>query len=228
MVNSSRTHLTAFVEQAADSIPKGSLILDAGCGDSAYRPLFESRGVMYEGADFGEVNKHYAALTYRCRLDAIPVEDNRFDMVLLSQVLEHLPNPIDILRELHRILKPSSRLWLSAPLFYEEHEQPYDFYRYTQFGMRYQVESAGFKIERLEWMEGYGMTVAHQLRCAAQWLPRSPAAYGSRTTAALVRFASPLFTRLANRLAKADEKQKITNIGMPKNYVCVAVKPIAP
>lgn len=43
----------------------------------------------------------------------------------------------------------------SAPLFYEEHETPYDFYRYTQFGVRHLMETTGFVIERLDWLEGY-------------------------------------------------------------------------
>ena len=66
----------------------------------------------------------------------------------------------------------------SGPLFYEEHEQPYDFYRYTQFGLRYLFSSAGFIIERLAWLEGYLGTVGYQLNTMARYLPPNRAILG--------------------------------------------------
>ena len=51
-----------------------------------------------------------------CDLADIPVEDARFDHVLLTQVLEHLPEPATVLGELHRVLRPGGTLWLTAPL----------------------------------------------------------------------------------------------------------------
>lgn len=43
----------------------------------------------------------------------------------------------------------------AAPLFYEEHEQPYDFFRYTQFAHWLLFSQAGFQVERVEWLEGF-------------------------------------------------------------------------
>jgi hypothetical protein len=62
----------------------------------------------------------------------------------------------------------------TGSLFHEEHEQPYDFYRYTQFGFRYSLDSTGFIIDRLEWLEGYFGTVGYQLNTMARYLPRKP------------------------------------------------------
>jgi SAM-dependent methyltransferase len=224
VLNSSRVHLDRFAAECAASVPPGSFVLDAGAGDGGYRHHFAAH--RYESADFGELDKPYTHLTYRCRLDAIPVEDDRYDVVLLSQVLEHLPEPLAVLRELGRVLKPGAALWLSAPLFYEEHEAPYDFYRYTQFGFRYLLAEAGFTVEQLGWLEGYGGTLSYQLDRAVQWLPRRPGRYGGGAsgfaTAAMVAMARPLFRRLAVRLAAADVQTPIRDRGMCKNYAIVA------
>jgi len=145
--NSSRVHLDAFVRQAAASLPPGARILDAGAGSGLYRPHFEH--VAYESADFGRLDTDYGDITYRCDLTSIPADDGRFDLVLCTQVLEHVPEPAAVLGELARVLKPGGSLWLTAPLFYQEHQAPYDFYRYTQYGLRHLVEGAGFTVERL-------------------------------------------------------------------------------
>src|SRR5215470_12370346 len=123
--NSSRIHLERFVLAAAASVAPGARILDAGAGDGGYRQHFTH--VDYESADFMQVDKPYAHdITYVGDLADLPVEDARFDLVLLTQVLEHLSEPVAVLAELRRVLKPGGRLWGSSPLFYEEHEQPYD------------------------------------------------------------------------------------------------------
>lgn len=228
MLNSSRIYLDDFAARAAASIPTGSRVLDAGAGACPYRKHFVARDHEYESADFGEVEKAYGDLTYRCRLDAIPVEDARFDLVLFSQVMEHLPEPGVVLHELHRVLKPGGALWLSAPLYYEEHEQPYDFFRYTQFGFRHLLETNGFVVERLDWLEGYAGTVSYQLRRAARNLPHRPRHYGGGgvglATATAVAVARPVMYGLALLLGSADVRTKWTRTGHCKNYCVVARK----
>ena len=229
MMNSSRVYLDRFAQEAAASLPPGARVLDAGAGQCPYRKHFTDRGLAYESADFGEVDKEYGALTYRCRLDAIPVEADRYDLVLITQVLEHLPDPGAVLAELHRVLRPGGMLWLTAPLYYEEHEQPYDFYRYTQFGLRHLVSSHGFVVERLDWLEGYFGTVSHQFAVAARKLPRSPrrcggGGFGLGLSAAIL-LTRPLLSLLARWFAAADLRAKHTQSGHCKNYCVVARKP---
>src|SRR5262249_46561071 len=109
-VNSSRVHLDAFARRAGASVSAGSPVLAAGAGHGPYRQHFAH--TEYEAADFEQVpGKDYAANNhYVCDLASIPVESDRYDLVLLSQVLEHLPDPEAVLRELRRVLKPSGRL----------------------------------------------------------------------------------------------------------------------
>lgn len=223
MRNSSRTWLLRENRDFAGTVPAGARVLDAGAGNQPYRALFSH--CVYEAADFEKVDKPYAKSTYVCDLTAIPVADDFFDAVVFNQVLEHLPDPQAALVELRRVLKPGGRLLCTAPLFYEEHEQPYDFFRYTQFGMRSLLEKAGFVIERLHWMEGYHGTVAYQLDSASKYLPWS----AGRGWQAVVMLpvsvlCKMLFRVLAPLFYWADESHRHTSSGFPKNYVAVVRK----
>jgi SAM-dependent methyltransferase len=210
--NSSRFHLERVNREFAETVPAGALVLDAAAGDQPYRHLFAH--AHYEAADFEQVDKPYARSTYVCDLTAIPVEDGRFDYVLFNQGLEHMPDPLRVLRELNRVLKPGGQMLCTAPLFYQEHEQPYDYFRYTQFAYREMMPKAGFEIDRLDWLEGYVGTVAYQLEGAARNLPPG---IGWLPFRGLFALLSLVFHRL-------DIRKPYKGGGYPKNYVVVATK----
>lgn len=231
-VNSSRVHLKQAVRRFAKGTAKGMLVLDAGAGTSPYRKLFDH--ARYEAADFAALGTDYAPLDYVCDLSDIPAESGRFDRILFNQVLEHLPEPGKALVELNRVLRPGGRLFCSAPLFYEEHQKPYDFYRYTQFALRRLFEEAGFEVVRIEWLEGYFGTVAHQFHQMHRWLPGDASSIRELNVGWRIVWIGPLLltTRaLAGRLRKSyanlDVNARYTGAGMPKNYVVVARKPVA-
>jgi len=223
--NSSRVYLHRFLARAGQTVEPSELVLDAGAGRAPYRDLFAH--ARYETADFLAVKgKRYVQPDYVCDLAEIPVEDARFDHVLLTQVLEHLPEPARVLGELHRVLKPGGTLWLTAPFFYAEHERPYDFYRYTQYGLRHLLESAGFEVLEVEWMEGYLGTLSYQARLMSRSLPASRAAWGGgvrgAALAAGAKAARRIGPHVADALAKLDLKYKFAGKGLPKNYQAVA------
>lgn len=227
--NSSRERLWQENAKFAASIPAGSVVLDAGAGEAPYKPLL--RHAQYESADFQKVDKPYAVSTYVCDLKEIPVEDQRFDFVVFNQVLEHVPDPSAVLSELFRVLKPGGQMIYTAPLFYEEHEQPYDFYRYTQFGVRHLLTKAGFAIDRLDWLEGYFATIAYQMHSMARYLPRRPRDIHPGISGVLLwplvfalRVTMGLGAMLFHRLEVAH---KYTARGYPKNYVAIATRPAA-
>ena len=225
--NSSRAYLRDFLARAARAVEPGQLVLDAGAGRAPYRGLFAH--ARYETADFLAVpGKSYAAPEYVCDLTAIPVEDGRFHHVVCTQVLEHLPEPARVLGEFHRVLKPGGRLWLTAPFFYGEHERPYDFFRYTQYGLRRLIESAGFTVIELGWLEGYLGTLSYQARVMSRALPTDPVAWGGglkgRARAIAARGARGLAGYAAGRLAELDRRHKFVRSGQPKNYRVVATR----
>lgn len=226
--SSSRVYLERWVQEAAASVPRGSMVLDAGAGESPYARWFADH--QYESADFAQVDKPYSGgLTYVCDLAQLPVEDARFDLVLMTQVLEHLPEPQRVLAEMRRVLKPGAEVWFSTPLFYEEHEQPYDFYRYTQFAHQRQCAAVGLEVVSIDWLEGYFGTLAYQLNMAGGSIPRRPGVYGRGVRGIVAASAAQVARFTARRSAKVmdrlDLKIKITDAGMPKNYAVRARRP---
>jgi SAM-dependent methyltransferase len=73
-----------------------------------------------------------------------------FDTVLLSDVLEHVPEPVSLLLEVARILSPGGRLILNVPFMYWLHEVPNDYFRYTEYGLTALAKRAGFEVLLLE------------------------------------------------------------------------------
>lgn len=225
--NSSRYRLWQEIVAFAALVPDGALVLDAGAGNAPYKELFQH--AQYESADFQKVNnKTYASSTYVCDLQSIPVENCRFDFIIFNQVMEHLPEPQIVLAELYRVLKAGGKMIFTGPFFFEEHEQPYDFYRYTQFGLRHLFNSTGFVIERLYWLEGYFSTIGYQLKGMALYLPCRPSqlnygliGYGLIPIVALLKIGFAACSIFFNRL---ETRIKFDARGYPKNYVVLASK----
>lgn len=139
-----RWHITRFVESAAAQLPAESRILDAGAGECAYKRFFVHCRYLAVDLAVGETAWNYANLDCVAALERIPFRDSTFDAVLCTQALEHVESPWTVLAEMQRILKPGGRLFLTAPMAHEEHQTPYDFFRYTSFGLRSLCNRAGF------------------------------------------------------------------------------------
>jgi hypothetical protein len=91
------------------------------------------------------------------------------------------------------------------------------------------LDEAGFRLERLEWLDGYFATASFQLDRAAKWLPRRPSAFGAGVsafvTAAVVFVMKPALKVLARALSRAELDRKHTATGHPKNYAVIARRP---
>ncbi len=124
-------------------------ILDVGCGTKPYRALVPAN--RYVGLDYdtparraaGFADVFYAGSRF-------PLRDGEFDGVLCTQVLEHVFTPDAFLNEINRVLRPGGVLVLTVPFIWDEHEQPYDFGRYSSFGLRAVLERTGFEVISLE------------------------------------------------------------------------------
>jgi SAM-dependent methyltransferase len=83
-------------------------------------------------------------------VQCIPVEDNIADIVVSFYLLEHVENPQNVLNEKYRVLKEGGELFMLVPLYWEEHEQPYDYFRFTRFGLEMMLNKSGFKEIEIE------------------------------------------------------------------------------
>lgn len=134
--------LVAAMEHATSMIDDPAAVLDYGCGDMPYRPLFVARGATYIGADVPG-NSHADLVIVDGR---IPVADASFDVVLSTQVLEHVPDPVAYLAEARRVLRSGGTFLLSTHGVWPYHPHPGDYWRWTREGLVRVVEDAGFTV----------------------------------------------------------------------------------
>ncbi len=122
-----------WVQAKARGVPAGARVLDVGAGTCPYRDFFSH--CDYRTQDFkgyADIRKDgdvgYGHIDYVSDITEIPVPDASFDVVLCTEVLEHVPEPVLALKETARILRPGGRLLLTAPLGSGLHQLPYHYY----------------------------------------------------------------------------------------------------
>lgn len=125
-------------------------VLDFGCGAKPYQDLFQCEkyiGLDIENPGHDHSNEHIDVF-YDGK--TIPFENESFDGVFSSEVFEHVFGLNDTLHEINRILKPEGLLLISTPFVWNEHEIPYDFGRYSAFGMEWLLKEHGFEVITLK------------------------------------------------------------------------------
>ncbi|MDP1728702.1 MAG: class I SAM-dependent methyltransferase [archaeon] len=135
-----------FIKFASKQVKSSDKVLDAGAGSCPYKRYFSH--AKYESTDFGDIfdksskNKH----NFICNLDKIPRPNNTYDVILNTQVLEHVEYPQKVINEFYRILKPQGKLFLTAPQGWGIHDEPYHFFNFTKYGLKLLFKNAGFDI----------------------------------------------------------------------------------
>jgi SAM-dependent methyltransferase len=199
-----RRYVLAIAQEASDALPSGARVLDAGAGDSPYRELFSH--CDYVASDWA-ASPHPGArqADVIAPLDDLPLDEASFDAVLCTQVLEHVADPLAVLVELRRVLRPGGRLWLTVPLVGELHEEPHDYFRYTPYGLRSLAERAALEVRDVEALGGYFTALAQLIRnCGPATGVGAGAPFGRRLLAAAFRAAAaplPKLDRLDDRRA---------------------------
>lgn len=138
------------------------LLLDFGCGRKPYRNLFKVQ--EYIGLDIEQSGHEHSDSQVDVFYDGkkIPFEEGHFDVVFSSEVFEHVFNLDEVLGEIHRVLKPHGILFATVPFVWEEHEVPYDFGRYTTYGLAHLLNQKGFEVIKIE-KSGHYMEVIFQM-----------------------------------------------------------------
>jgi SAM-dependent methyltransferase len=140
-----RKSINAAIKKDANQL-SGSL-LDFGCGTKPYKALFVNVN-EYIGIDYKMEgrNDDYSAVDQFYDGKVIPFENKRFDSLLCTEVLEHVFNIEEVLKEFNRVLKMNGKALITTPFMWEEHEMPYDFARYTTPALLFIYQKNGFKI----------------------------------------------------------------------------------
>ena len=152
-----------FVAGVATSTQSGAAVLDAGSGECRFKPMF--RHARYIGIDFaqGDPAWDYSKLDVIGQLEHLSFPDLSFDHVLSIVVLEHTPQPGRVIEEFRRVLKPGGMVHLVVPHMWEEHQRPYDFFRFTSNGIRYLLQSTGIRIRRIHPIGGFFWQLGRRL-----------------------------------------------------------------
>jgi SAM-dependent methyltransferase len=213
--------LRRFVKKIAVRVLPGQTLVDVGAGESQYKPFFaHARYVSTDWCGTTDHHQYAAGIDHICPADAMPFADHSIDHILCTQVLEHVRHPEAVIAEIGRVLKPGGLLFLTVPQSWEEHEQPYDYHRFTQFALRAYAEDNGFRVEQIQPEGGRFIAIGHFLAWSIPTLFRNRFGVTAYRISLLVfyplNFLIALFFFLIDPL---DRKREMT-----VNYDCIFVK----
>jgi SAM-dependent methyltransferase len=186
----------------------GAVVIDYGCGNMPYRPLFEAAGCRYLGADFEGAPD--IAIAPDGRIDAA---DASADLVVSFQVLEHVRDLGRYFAEARRVLKPGGQLVLSTHGTWLYHPHPEDHRRWTRQGLIAEIEGQGFVVSACAPVVGpLAWTTVLRLTGFCFVLKRVPA-LGALAAAALAALMN----------ARAYLEDALTPAGITADNACVYV-----
>jgi len=173
--------------------PTAQTFLDVGCATGYAMQVAQGWGWQVYGTDVSEFATDYARRerglqhVYTGPLASASLPAAWFDLVYCHHVLEHLPDPLDTLREMYRVLKPDGLLYVAVPnLCSVKHYlrgdgwyTPYHLYNYRADTLRRMLERAGFRINRL-WTDSPGFVPLRPRRRTAPGVPAGPEASPGR------------------------------------------------
>lgn len=151
-------HDTALAA-ALQAYARGRLI-DIGCGTKPYEGMTKGLVTEHVGLDRAHPFDSNAKVDLVGTAYQIPVADASFDTAMSTAALEHLSEPEEALRECFRILKGGGKAIYTVPLLWHVHAPPWDYYRFTNFGLRHVFEKAGFDIIEIKALSGFWVTMA--------------------------------------------------------------------
>ena len=141
----------------------GGTLLDAGAGNQPYAEWYAplvKRAVSVDAAPI-------LGLDALGMVDRLPFGGGQFDTVLATEVLEHVDDAERAVAEIYRVLRPGGHLLATVPYLYPTHEAPYDFRRFTHYGLQRLLERHGFTDVEVTSKGGAGTMVAHYAVLAA-------------------------------------------------------------
>ncbi len=117
-------------------------VLDIGAERQPFRPYLPANAAYIALDVVPALGLHVVGNTL-----ALPFAANTFDGIVCTEVLEHVPEPEQALREIARVLRPGGRVYVTVPMTWGLHYVPHDYYRFTRYGMSHLLTKAGLEVE---------------------------------------------------------------------------------
>ena len=145
----------------------------------------------------------------------LPFDECSFDTIIMSSVLEHIPEPALLWAEVARILRPNGRILMDTPFYYPLHEIPHDYYRYSSYALRRFAELHGFEVLQLEAIGGTPEILADIIAKHTQFIP---------VIGALVSGITQWFVLMFTRTSIGQKFSDKSSERFPLGYFMVAEK----
>jgi SAM-dependent methyltransferase len=217
-----------WLEKTLTKIPINFRILDAGAGELAnkvycqhlqyfsqdfcqYSGIGDTKGLQMNDWDTTKID-------IVSDITSIPESDSTFDVILCSEVLEHIPNPVKALEEFHRLLKVNGQLILTAPFCSLTHFAPYHFSSgFNRYFYTHHLESMGFQIQEITPNGNYFEYIAQEIRR----LPSVIEKYSKGKASILLRFSIKLLLKMIKyHSTKSNDSNELLCFG----YHVIAIK----
>lgn len=141
-----RRFIRYFIKESFSKYAKGGSLLDLGCGKLPYADIYEKYVDTVTRVD---VEDRCGRVDCVADAQALPFSAGSFDMVLFSEVIEHVSNPQKALSEISRVLRADGYLFITWPIIHPMHETPHDYTRLTEFFMEKELNKNGLEILRI-------------------------------------------------------------------------------
>lgn len=149
-------YLIRDLKFAIDKYAKGDLV-DIGCGNKPYEFLYKKNTKSNIGCDIVQSSENKVDVI--CEATNLDLQNNSVDTVFSTQVIEHVGNPQKMVQESFRVLRDDGYAIFSMPFCWELHEEPYDFFRYSKYGVKELFTKAGFEIIEIKANGGKWATI---------------------------------------------------------------------
>ena len=160
-------HRKPILDAVHDSVPVlNGKLLDVGCGQKPYASILKCE--THIGIDLASSPNNTGKFDLTFDGLHIPFNDSEFDSVLCTEVIEHSRNPLALMKEIARVLKSSGHALVTVPFFIHHHEEPFDYWRLTRYGMEQLASDANLDIVWLRARRGVYSTALAAFYLALQ------------------------------------------------------------
>lgn len=207
--------VAGFYQKYLKSHAKGRLA-DLGCGKVPLYCEYKKYVDEVTCIDWAESFHKNPHLDTVCNLnEPLPLPDSCYDTIILSDVLEHIAEPQLLCNEMGRILKPGGKVFINVPFYYRLHEMPHDYYRYTEYALRYLCKGAGLNIILIETLGGIPEILTDITTKNTAYKPVI-----GKPVAQLIHFLYKVFlvTKIGKNIARK------TSVTFPYGYFIIAEK----